>query len=662
MKKVVTVASVAHLQRATELIRDGQSDVAERLLRDFLKKSPTHPDATRLLGEVYFSRGALEQALELFQRSLTFRVSVDTLRSAAIASELLRDFGSAEKYFRSLLQMRPRDGDACFRLAVLLIQHTDQYLEGMKLLEMSIQVGHKVALSYVLLGQVAHWRLADRNLSRFSYLKALGLEPENTVAMTHLAILYWWNNHVEEAMKLISRVIEIDPENSNAHLLFSASLLKLGRHEECMSFFQRAVAQAPNDISLYGSYLNSTNFSELMGDDEWFKVHCFFDKLASRNAVRYELHENAPNPERKLKVGYVSADLYSHAVSVFFEPLLESLDRNCFENYLYYSGRTKDKVTAKLHALADSWRDVVGLNDMELAELIRRDGIDLLIDLTGHTGDNRLPVFAWRPAPLQFTWLGYGPTTGMSSIDYVFTDRYYTPTQEHAALYSERPVYLQCYRVFKPPMDVPVNSLPALIKGHVTFGSFNSFNKVSNKMLQLWADILLRIPEACLVIIVHARESVEHVKKTMAERGIAEDRLTVFTKLHYSHFLQLHNHVDIALDCYPFTGFTTSFNGLWMGVPMVTMVGTRMPSRTGLGLLAPLDLEDFVAYSPDDYVEKACYWANNLERLGEIRSALRGRLKQSILMDGAAFARDFESILRGKWREWCSDQASIAEK
>lgn len=658
MKKQVAVASSAALNKAAQLIRTGQLMPAEQVLREVLKKAPTNAEAMRLLGDVYYSREDYKTAFEIFQRSLSLRISYETLMALTATAEMLRLLDIAEKNYRVMIQMKPKEGESYLRLAMLLSRHTDKAAEVIKLLETAIKLGHKVSECYTNIGHIAHWTLGDRDLSRTALLKALEVNPKNIEAMIKLALLYWTNNHVEAAMELLHKVIEIDPNHSDAYYLFSTSFLKLGKHDECREFFQQAVKLAPNDTSLYTSYLNSTNYTDTLSKQEWFDVHCHYDQIVNGFAKRCTSYANTPDPDRKLRVGYVSADLSNHSVAFFFEPLLQCTDKEKFEIYCYYNNRKSDDVTRRLKSMAEGWRDVTGLNDAELVEQIRADGIDLLIDLTGHTANNRLPMFAWKPAPVQFTWLGYGPTTGMSAIDYIFTDRYYTPNAEEEKYFSEKPVYLECYRVFKPPFELPVNALPALEKGYVTFGSFNSFNKVSHSQLLLWSEILLQVPDSRLSIIVNAKETVDYVKELMTSRGIAEERLMIFTKLRYDHFLQLHNHVDIALDCYPFTGFTTSFNGLWMGVPMVTMVGVRMSSRTGLGLLAPLGLEAFVSHSPEEYVAKACYWAKNLDQLAEIRTGLRDKLKHSILMDATAFTRDFESILRRCWADWCSQQAA----
>jgi predicted O-linked N-acetylglucosamine transferase (SPINDLY family) len=313
-------------------------------------------------------------------------------------------------------------------------------------------------------------------------------------------------------------------------------------------------------------------------------------------------------------------------------------------------------VTDRLRNLADGWREIATLSDEQLVDLVRTDKIDVLVDLSGHTDLERLAAFAWRPAPVQFSWLGYVATTGMQSIDYIFTDKYFTPDQEAEKFYTEKPVYLPVYRVFRPEAELEIKPLPGLKNGYITFGSFNNFLKLNNNVLELWADLLNQVPNSRFAVIVSAKGAAEYVTNFFGSRGISEDRLMIFNQLSMSHFLQLHWHVDLALDPFPFNGATTSFHGLWMGVPMISMVGPRVVSRSGLSLLAPLGLEEFVVHSPAEYIEKAKYWANNLDRLAEIRDGLRARLKKSPLLDEIEFTRNFEAGFRRCWQEWCATQ------
>ncbi|MFO1387496.1 MAG: hypothetical protein U1F55_15330, partial [Chitinivorax sp.] len=479
-------------------------------------------------------------------------------------------------------------------------------------------------------------------------------------AMMRLAELYWRNNYIEEALQILNRALEVDGERADLYQMFSQSLLKKGEHEQSLQLLQRAVALAPDNPQTYSGYLFTLNYVDSLPHAEWFEQHRLYNARlpqVSRKPADYGLR---PDPQRKLRIGLVSADLREHSVAHFLGPLLTYFDREQFDVVCYYNHHKNDAYTERFKQQASAWYDVLLLNDLQLAQQIADDKIDILIDLNNHSGGNRLPAFALRPAPLQVSWLGYPATTGMDAMDYILVDKYFAPDDSMAAFCSEKLAWLQSYRALQPApeMDLPVSPLPMLERGHITFGSFNSFVKISQDVLSLWADLLLQIDNARLVMIVHAKESLDFVTAFFAERGIAADRLTLFTKLRYEQFLKLHQQVDIALDTYPFTGLTTSINGLWMGVPMLTQAGERMLTRSGLSLLAPLGLDkDFVANSREEYLQKAVYWSQHPQQLAEIRAGLRQRLQKSPLLDGIGFTENFQQVMCDLWREWCERQS-----
>ena len=505
--------------------------------------------------------------------------------------------------------------------------------------------------------------VAERWLKNFDMAfnaasKALELAPENVDAMLRLADLYYRNNYIEEALQILNKALEVDGERADLYAMFSQSLLKKGEHAQCLQLLQRAVALAPDNPQTYSGYLFTLNYVDSLSHAEWFEQHRLYNARVPQVAKRPADYDLVRDPQRKLRIGLVSADLREHSVAHFIGPVLANVDREQFDIVCYYNHHKSDAYTERFKQQASAWRDVLLLNDTQLAQQISDDKIDLLIDLNNHSGGNRLPVFALRPAPVQVSWLGYPATTGMDAMDYILVDQYYAPDDSMAAFCSEKLAYLQSYRALQlaPEMDLPVSPLPMLERGHVTFGSFNSFVKISQQVLALWAELLRQVDKARLVMIVHANESLDYVKAFFAERGIGAERLTLFTKLRYDQFLKLHQQVDIALDTYPFTGLTTSINGLWMGVPMITQVGERMLTRSGLSLLAPLGLEEFVACSREEYLQKAVYWAQQPQRLAQIRAGLRQQLQQSPLLDGKAFTADLQNVLRGLWRDWCQQQ------
>lgn len=646
------------LHKVTQLIQAGQLDPAEQQLRQVLRKTPLNAEAIRLLGDVLFCRGNYPAAFDAYQRSFNLRASFEALSGMAGAAEKLGDLAAAEQCYRAAIRHFPQAGEPHYRLAAVLSRLPERTGEVIESLQRAIGLGWRVRESYLMIGQLAHSLLQDFDLAFHAYQQLLAREANDVDALAKLAGLYLDVGRIDLAWPLLMQAIERDPTRSGVYSMAGMSLLNRGRHQESLDYLRRAVTLAPDEPLAHSSYLFASSYTDQLPNAQREAEHHQFSELADRLAGPVAEHANLADPARRLRLGIVSADLRHHSVAYFLLPLLEHYDRSQLELICYASQRKTDEVSDAMRALVDGWHNVAQLSDAELAGLIRSHGIDLLLDLGNHSPDNRLPVFAWRPAPVQLSWLGYASTTGMQRIDYLLTDRYYTPDVARSGS-VERPAMLETYRVFRPSaaMQLPVGPLPALRNGYLTFASLNSFIKIAPDLLALWAELLLQLPSARLIVMVQAPESVASVQDFFASRGIAAERVEVHSRLKLDAFLALHDRVDIALDSYPFGGMTTTVHSLWMGVPTLSLAGERMLSRSGLSLLAPLGLaEGFVVTSREAYLQHACDWSRQLAPLAELRAGLRERLQQSILMDEPAFARDFAATLRRCWQEWCASR------
>jgi predicted O-linked N-acetylglucosamine transferase (SPINDLY family) len=370
-------------------------------------------------------------------------------------------------------------------------------------------------------------------------------------------------------------------------------------------------------------------------------------------------HENSRDPARRLRIGYVSSDFFRHPVAYFFEPLLQSHSANEFETYCYANVEKPDPVTGRLRALAHHWRDIRGMAPAAVADLVRSDSIDILVDLGGHTAPNLLLVFAHKPAPIQVTWLGYPNTTGMGAMDYRITDEWADPPGKAEAYHTEMlarlPNGFLCYRPFiKAP---PVSPSPAARAGCVTFGSFNSLRKITPEVLKTWASILAAIPGSRLLLKrspLRYATVAERYRRPFLEAGVEPDRVVLQDAIpSQTEHLALYSQVDVGLDSFPYNGTTTTCEALWMGVPVVCLAGNRHSGRVGVSILTQMELTDLIADSPDDYVRIAVELANTPKRLSELRSSLRQRMSVSPLCDAKAFARTMEDAYRKMWRNWC---------
>ncbi len=363
------------------------------------------------------------------------------------------------------------------------------------------------------------------------------------------------------------------------------------------------------------------------------------------------------DPERPIKIGFVSPDLRRHPVGFFLIRVLENLDPRQFEVVCYYSRTERDDYTTRLAAVTKEWHDVLGVPNDTLAERIRADRIDILFDMSGHTGDHRLLLFARRPAPIQITWIGYVGTTGLAAMDYLIADRYHI-SLEAEVHYREKVLRMpDGYVCFEPPAGAPaVGPLPALARQQFTFGSFNNVSKLSSDVIGLWAQIIQRVPGARLVLLspaLNGRTARKRVGDAFLAAGGTADQLELRGTVLRPQLLAAYNTIDVALDPFPYSGGVTTCEALWMGVPVVTCPGETFASRHSLSHLSNVGLTETVAQNSSDYIERAVRLAEDIPHLAALRAGLRDQMARSPLCDGERFTRNLMVQLRDVWRQWC---------
>ena len=360
-----------------------------------------------------------------------------------------------------------------------------------------------------------------------------------------------------------------------------------------------------------------------------------------------------------MKIGYVSSNFYRQAECFFVAPLLEHHDHEQFEIHCYSSVNRPDAITAQLQTSADVWHDVLRMSNETLAESIRAEGIDILVDLSMHMGNKRLTMFACKPSPVQVTWLAYPGTTGLDTIDYRLTDAHMEPLGADDSWSSEQPVRLpDCWCCYEPLGEYPaVNPLPAIENGYVTFGSLNTPMKFNEPLLQTWAKVLAEVPRSRLLLLGSEGAWQEFVRSIFAAAGVEPDRVSFAKPCPWVEYLNLYRTIDIGLDPLPYNGITTTCDALWMGVPVVSLLGHTPAGRAGLGLLRTVGLPELVAATENEFVRIATELAGNRPRLIELRSTLRERMQGSPLMDGRRFARNVEAAYRTMWQRWCAAPA-----
>jgi protein O-GlcNAc transferase len=487
-----------------------------------------------------------------------------------------------------------------------------------------------------------------------AYRQAIRIQPGLLQAHCNLGNALCDQGKPDEAVAAFHQAIRIEPDHANAHLNLGGALLEQGKFDQAIAACREAIRLRPDFAEARSNLAFSLNLVHDISVGEVFEAHRAWDVQHGRRKQAPGAHANDRSIGRRLKVGYVSPDFRLHSVAYFLEPLIRNHDRNAIEVICYSEVSAPDAATERFKGLADRFTTTVAMSDDALTESIRNDGIDILVDLAGHTSKNRLPVFARKPAPVQVTWLGYPNTTGLDAMDYRLVDAVTDPDAFASEALVRLPEGFLCYSARD---DAPTpGAAPCLTTGFVTFGSFNNIAKLSGATLDVWARLLTRLPTARLLL--KGKPFAEAATRAMyldrlTERGVAADRVELMAWLPERAHLSLYDRVDIALDPFPYNGTTTTCEALWMGVPVVTLRGDRHAGRVGASLLTQIGLTDLIADSKEAYLDTAVALADDFARLDKLRLALRPRMAASPLCDAPTFAHKVEVAYRTMWQRWC---------
>jgi protein O-GlcNAc transferase len=486
-----------------------------------------------------------------------------------------------------------------------------------------------------------------------AYQRALTLKPDFPEAENNLgnALRDLWR--LDEAVAAFRRAVALKPDYAEAWNNLGATLKNQGQLEEAIPCFERTIELQPSNAALHSNYLYALHY---LPGCEPATLQREARRWGERHAVPLRpfipVHDHDRSPDRRLRIGYVSAAFCENCQSFFTVPLFSHHDHELFEIFGYSDVAKPDGLTGRLRAGTDAWRVTAGETDEQVARQVREDRIDILVDLTLHAAHNRLLVFARKPAPIQVTWLGYPGSTGMEAVDYRFTDPWLDPPGVDDAFYSERSLRLpDCFWCYDPlAAQPPVNDLPARRTGRVTFGCLNNFSKVNDGVLALWARVLRAVPESRLVLLAPPGEAR---RRALSVLDVDPGRVEFVDFQPRPLYLETYHRIDLCLDTFPCNGHTTSLDAYWMGVPTVTLGGRTAVSRAGISQASNLGLPELVARTPEEFLRIAVEWAGDLPRLARLRATLRERMTKSPLMDGARFTRGMESAYRKIWTEWC---------
>lgn len=564
------------------------------------------------------------------------RTDIDSWLNLAIINSQMGDIIEVERCCRHIISMNPDFVEAHYNLGVAL------HMQGKK------------------------------NEAIQSYRRALKLRPDHKLALYNLGKTLHDYGQYDEAMACFNRVLQIKSDLTDAaqkEFIFIiyhaiASVFKAqGRIKEAVQQYHQALRLNPgntfarSDLLLALNY-DSTDAAAIFNEHvQWGKIHGQASRLEGA-------HTNSTDPDRPLVIGYVSPDLYKHAVTFFFEPLLANHDPSRVVPICYAEAWKQDETTERLRTLCVQWRDTRKMDDEQLARQIRADGVDILVDLAGHTARSRLTVFSRKPAPIQVSYIGYPNTTGLAAIDYRLTDAWADPPGLTDRFYTEKLIRLSHgFLCYLPPKFAPeVGPLPALTSGFITFSSFNNLSKMTSSVIALWSSILHALPDARIVLKNMSFKDTatqQRVYREFAQHGISEGRVELRGPIwDMKDHQSMYNEIDIALDPFPYNGTTTTYEALWMGVPVITLAGNMHAGRVGVSILTQLGLTDYIANDTEHYVRIAVELAKAPEHLSELRASLRSRMANSPLCDAKTHAQDVEAAYRMMWREWCAEKES----
>jgi len=510
-------------------------------------------------------------------------------------------------------------------------------------------------------GQAAQ-RDSDFEAAAGHYRRAIALDPGHAAALRDLAFVLLMQSRFFEAEAAYRRALEVHPRLRSARANLAYVLSVTGRLDEALALYRDLLARTGDAPDIFSSYLFALTHSSKVTREAVYAEHLRFGEAVARRAPPPVPHLNTPDPERRLKIGYVSADLGRHIAGRMIEGVLPAHDRRLVEVTVYDNAPANERPAIPTGHV-DHWIQVRPFDDAAFAQRVRADGIDILVDLSGHTGGNRLATFAYKAAPVQASWFGYPFTTGVSAIDYRICDAFQLGPGT-AELLVEQPFVIEGASVaFLPTDDPPPAPPPSVANGHVTFGSMSSLDKVDEAVLALWAELLKAVPSSRLLMKargLHDPRLQAHFAQAITRHGVAADRLAFEGGSPVRAFLESFSRIDIALDSFPYTGGSTTRYTLWMGVPVITLEGAALYERFSGAILRQIGLAECVASDPAGYVAAAAALAGDPSRLLELRKALRPRLKASALCDVPGHARRLEAAYREMWRRWCARQRDTA--
>lgn len=609
------------LKKAKQMLSENILDEASQILSKLSIQSSGDAEIWILLGYISGKKNEYERAIECFNKA----ISIEPGNSKALFNlgVALRDagkFDDAIVAFKKSLVKNPKNTETldCLAHAYLGAGHLDKAAEV--------------------------------------FNSSLKINPNQAENQSNLGSVYQAKGELSKAEECYREAIRLNPGINISDNLGSV-LVSQGRYEESIDVYRSGLIKQPKNARVFSNLLLTLNYMEDINQTDMFDEHNKWSHVFE-DASNYLNHESPGHNKEVLHIGYYSPDFREHSVAYFIEPMIENHDREKFITYAYYPSKKEDAVTQRLKECFDTWRDVSDMSASEIAKAIKADNIDIMVDLAGHTANNSLLSFANKPAPVQITYLGYPNTTGLKAVQYRITDNIVDPEGQDE-YYSEKLCRLPgCFLTYKPDENSPEVSEPPVCKNaYITFGSFNNLAKINDSVIETWCNLLKKLPNSRFLIknpSLTDLKTRETYYKKFSHFGIEDERINLIghTPTRYEH-LSLYSDIDISLDTYPYNGTTTTCEALWMGVPVITLCGVHHAARVGASLLTAANKIEWIAYSEEEYVEKAIKQAENIETLKSTRLKQRDHIKSSPLLNSKAFVVALENEYQKIWQSMC---------
>lgn len=684
--------TLAEIDAVLGAFNQGRIAEAEKLASAMTRAHPEEGLGWKALGIILAQQGRAHEALIPMQRSAElYPDDSEAQNNLGAVLQRLRRFAEAEASFRRALALKPdyaeaqnnlgaalhRQGrlpeaEASFRQATLLNPaygeaHSNLGLllrEMGRLLEAEASLTRAAAQQLVTPGTLSSLGVVQQEVGRLpeaeaSFRRAIALKPEYADAHSNLSVLLARQGRFTEAAASARQATALNPTLAEAYNNLGTVQQKLGRLSEAEASFRQALVLNPSYSAAHQNLIFTLDLSTSSDTaSQQAERKRWAERFASA-AYGDRPFSNSPDPERRLRIGYVSGDFREHSAPTVFGAMLVAFDAVGFEVFAYSTSWAVDEVTASFQRTVSQWRNIAGLPDDGAAALIREDGIDILVDLSGHSAGSRLGVFARKPAPIQITAWGYLTGTGMEAMDVIFSDPVLIPEDEQR-FYAEEVRYLPNAICAYFPRALPdAGALPASSGGGLVFGSFNRMGKISKEAFALWARVLRAVPGSRFLIKageMNDPDVRQGVLRRFADMGTEAERIILMGKTSWSDHMLAFNRIDIALDPFPHGGGVTTLEGLMMGVPVITLRWPTIVGRLSATILTALDLTDWIAATPDEYVEISVRKAGNLGELKELRQSLRARLSASIIGSPGSYVAAVEREYKALWRTWCEQR------